>query len=80
MPAITHLDTSDICTCPQPAQSDQVWRQPFQFAVAVARTIGCRIARHRQRQDLAVLDDRLLADIGVTREAALHEAGKPFLA
>lgn len=36
--------------------------------------------RRRWRQDLAALDDRLLADIGVTREQARREAGKSFWA
>ena len=34
--------------------------------------------RWRQRQDLRELDDRLLCDIGITREQAKHEASKPF--
>jgi uncharacterized protein YjiS (DUF1127 family) len=36
------------------------------------------IARSRQRHALAELDDRLFRDIGVSREAARHEAAKPF--
>ena len=32
--------------------------------------------RARQRRQLGQLDDRLLADIGVTRAAASHEAAK----
>ena len=35
-------------------------------------------ARSRQRQDLAQLDDRLLKDIGKTRQEAIAEAAKPF--
>jgi uncharacterized protein YjiS (DUF1127 family) len=35
-------------------------------------------ARRRQRQTLLQLDDHLLADIGVSREQALREAGKRF--
>jgi uncharacterized protein YjiS (DUF1127 family) len=35
-----------------------------------------RWARHRQRKVLRDLDAHLLADIGVTREQALEEAGK----
>jgi uncharacterized protein YjiS (DUF1127 family) len=31
-----------------------------------------------QRQALASLDDRLLKDIGISRAAADHGAGKPF--
>ncbi len=34
--------------------------------------------RARQRYRLAELDDRMLADIGVGRAAAAHEAAKPF--
>jgi uncharacterized protein YjiS (DUF1127 family) len=35
-------------------------------------------ARSRQRQALSELDDRLLEDIGVTRQKADGEAAKPF--
>jgi uncharacterized protein YjiS (DUF1127 family) len=34
--------------------------------------------RRQQRQKLLELDDHLLADIGVSREQALREAGKRF--
>ena len=36
------------------------------------------LARHRSRQALGRLDDRLLADIGLDREQAQLEAAKPF--
>ena len=36
------------------------------------------IARVRQRNALAALDDRHLRDIGITRFDARHECGKPF--
>jgi uncharacterized protein YjiS (DUF1127 family) len=35
-------------------------------------------ARSRQRQALSQLDDRLLEDIGVTRQQAIAEAAKSF--
>ena len=35
-------------------------------------------ARSRQRKALSTLDDRLLEDIGVTRQQANAEAAKPF--
>ena len=35
-------------------------------------------ARSRQREALSRLDDRLLEDIGVTRQQANAEAAKPF--
>jgi len=36
------------------------------------------IARSRQRQALAELDDHMLRDIGITRVEAARESGKPF--
>ena len=47
----------------------------------LAATIGLWLARSRQRRhlrELAEWDDHLLKDIGVSREAALREAAKPF--
>ena len=35
-------------------------------------------ARRRQRQALAVLDARLLRDVGITPDQARAEAAKPF--
>jgi uncharacterized protein YjiS (DUF1127 family) len=35
-------------------------------------------SRRRQRQALIELDDDRLADIGVSRQQAEREAGKPF--
>jgi len=35
-------------------------------------------ARHRQRRQLSLLDDRLLRDIGLDRATAMEEASKPF--
>lgn len=47
--------------------------------LACALALALRwIDRARQRRLLAELDDRLLADIGITREDALREARKPF--
>ncbi|UIJ71517.1 DUF1127 domain-containing protein [Aurantimonas sp. HBX-1] len=34
--------------------------------------------RHRQRTALASLDDRLLADVGLSRDTARGECRKPF--
>jgi uncharacterized protein YjiS (DUF1127 family) len=34
--------------------------------------------RRQGRRDLSELDDRLLADVGISRADALSEAGKPF--
>jgi len=42
------------------------------------RKIGFMRERWRQRQQLLELDDRLLADIGLSRRDAQMEARKPF--
>lgn len=34
--------------------------------------------RHRQRRDLAEIDDRLLRDLGLTREDVRRECAKSF--
>jgi uncharacterized protein YjiS (DUF1127 family) len=43
-----------------------------------ADTIVIWLNRRQGRRDLGELDERLLADIGISREDALWEAGKPF--
>jgi uncharacterized protein YjiS (DUF1127 family) len=51
------------------------WREFLRTAIeAVARAS----ARRGQRCALLELDDHLLADVGVTREQARHEARKRF--
>lgn len=41
-------------------------------------TIARMIALHRQRQQLAALDDHLLRDIGLTRTDVERETARPF--
>jgi uncharacterized protein YjiS (DUF1127 family) len=47
---------------------------------AFLNTVAASIARSGQRRALCELaqDTRLLSDIGLTREQALREAGRPF--
>ena len=45
---------------------------------SLASMIAIWLDRAQGRRDLSELDDRLLADIGISREDALWEAGKPF--
>ena len=49
-----------------------------QIAVAIAVVFVKWEHRRRSRIALSHLDDHLLADIGLKREAAIHEAGLPF--
>jgi uncharacterized protein YjiS (DUF1127 family) len=45
---------------------------------AAVRMIWFWIERSRQRRALAELDDRLLRDIGLTRDEARRECANPF--
>ena len=49
-----------------------------QIALAIAVVFVKWEHRRRSRIALSRLDDHLLADIGLKREAAVHEAGLPF--
>lgn len=45
---------------------------------AVLRAVLFWVEQSRQRRALSELDDRLLRDIGLTREEALQECANPF--
>jgi uncharacterized protein YjiS (DUF1127 family) len=45
---------------------------------SLASGIAIWLNRRQGRRDLRELDDRLLADVGISREDALWEARKPF--
>jgi uncharacterized protein YjiS (DUF1127 family) len=45
---------------------------------AAVRVVSFWIERSRQRRALAELDDRLLRDIGLTRDEARRECANPF--
>ena len=68
----------NVCTCRRAAElstpPDIVWRSARQ----VTRRVHGWIERQRQRRTLGDLDDHFLADIGISREAAMREAAKPF--
>lgn len=49
-----------------------------QIAMKIAGLVARWSHRARSRRELAALDPHLLRDIGLTREAALKEAEKPF--
>lgn len=59
--------------------------QPIAAAIPTAFTplpalLRLWLQRARQRRRLATLDAHLLRDVGLTRQDALAEAGKPFWA
>lgn len=42
------------------------------------RKVKIAFAMHRERCELACLDDHILADLGLTRQQALKEASRKF--
>ena len=52
-------------------------RSPVTFGDVLGR-IATWISVSRERAELAEMDAHMLADIGVTREQADREAGRPF--
>jgi uncharacterized protein YjiS (DUF1127 family) len=56
-------------------QLAEAWREGLHLAVERVRLYR---QRSRQRRELRELDDRMLDDIGISRERAMQEARKPF--
>jgi uncharacterized protein YjiS (DUF1127 family) len=62
------------------AQGTRLSEKNSSFPAAIVHTMTVWLDRRRRRrelQDLAERNDRLLADVGLTREEALREASKP---
>ncbi len=72
--AIPHPDGT-VCTCRQDVGGS--W-SPSQVITNAARAVSLSAKRRAERRMLLELDDRLLADIGITRQQARHEASKSF--
>ena len=69
--------TASLLTILASAADPVDWRCP-EWVYSMQR-VWCRMPeRKRQRRALLQLDDRQLADIGVSRKQALHEARKWF--
>lgn len=69
------------CTLPDrilPAARPSAPSGARNFLRDVVALLSFWAARSAQRRDLSDLDDRLLADIGITPEAARRECAKPF--
>jgi uncharacterized protein YjiS (DUF1127 family) len=52
------------------------WQIPLSWLAKIASKIAMGLERRHQRRELLGLDDRLLADIGISREQAIEEALK----
>ena len=73
----SHHPSGAMCRCQKAAADGSNARPHFHHML---QRIRFWMSRRRQCQALADLDDHMLADIGITREAALREANKPFWA
>ena len=62
----------------EPVRGNSAWAAGWHFLPSWTDTMGIRLGRRQGRQDLSALDDRLLEDIGISREDAVWKAGKPF--
>ncbi len=64
-------------TKPRPSLAEVIktlWNLPLRFVGLLVTWQERAIARHRLMQ----MEDHLLADMGISRKAALEEANKPF--
>jgi uncharacterized protein YjiS (DUF1127 family) len=61
-----------------PRMAEISWDNVLRLCRGVGRAAAVWRSRARERQSLAQLDDNLLADIGITREARIAECSKPF--
>jgi uncharacterized protein YjiS (DUF1127 family) len=60
-----------------PSRQDPGWWQiPLSWLAKIASKIAMGLERRHRRRELLELDDRLLADIGISREQAIEEALK----
>jgi uncharacterized protein YjiS (DUF1127 family) len=62
----------------QPRITPASWNKVTRFCRRARALVAAWRSLARQRQALARLDDRLLADIGLTREAQMVECSKLF--
>ena len=62
----------------QPPTTPVSWHKVMRLCRQASALVATWRSRARQREALARLDDRLLADIGLTREVQMVECSKLF--
>jgi uncharacterized protein YjiS (DUF1127 family) len=62
----------------QPRTTPVSWNKTMRLCRQARALVAAWRSRVRQRRALARLDDRLLADVGLTREAQMVECSKLF--
>ncbi len=73
----TYIPTNHIETASPSRQGlGWSWQIPLSWLAKIASKIALGLERRHQRGELLELDDRLLADIGISREQAIEEALK----
>ena len=62
----------------EPVCGNSAWAAGWHFLPNWTDIMGIWLGRRQAREDLIVMDDRLLKDVGISREDAVWKAGKPF--
>ena len=62
----------------RPRMAEISWEGVLRICRGARRAVAVWRARSRQRDSLFRLNNHLLADIGITREARIAECAKPF--
>ncbi|MBX9463608.1 MAG: DUF1127 domain-containing protein [Aquamicrobium sp.] len=71
------MPTTSVPLSPIRSAAEARSGSPDRGVIALLRRLWRWNDRHRQRLDLADLDDRMLHDIGITRRMAERECRKP---